>query len=622
MGDVVGKTGGQIIAVDAGYVQGMQHILAHEIGHGYGLRGEYYSPIEDPPGWRAEDHYPLDISGCPDPLTQCRNYPARNRNQGLVQGRYVSIGSFDVEAKRPAGWGSTNRSCESHPERCNLAIDHATQVSNHANQSQVLHWDGWADAVLAVNDRRIGFMGSATYGDGFAWITDDDYEVLADHFIISGPSKPAPSTALVPTSGDLLQLWMGTVITATDQVIPFAWRIIETEIIPDSLQGTQYSLALLDAGSEVLASYGFDLDFSVGDSVLFAPALPFPTGVTEVRISKGAQLLYSRVLSASPPEVTILTPLGGETPAESLTVSWSVSDTDGDDIVADVFLSLNGGASWSLFAAEYPETTLTLAMSDLPGTSQAKIRISVTDGMRVTSADSPGTFTIGAKTPIAFVLTPGDSTEVLQSDMIQLTGDATDPEDGMLPDSLLVWTDPVAGALGIGRHLSVSAGSPGMRTIILTTNDFESNTARDTCRVTVLADVDGDGMSDAWEVMYPGLDPTVFDGQLDLDHDRLSNRDEYRIGTDPTDMDTDGDGAQDGLEVEQSTDPLDPSETPVGVTEVPPRPVLSLMAYPNPFRGYARIRYVIPLSSTASVDVFDIRGSPACVFGSRPAFTR
>lgn len=44
--------------------------------------------------------------------------------------------------------------------------------------------------------------------------------------------------------------------------------------------------------------------------------------------------------------------------------------------------------------------------------------------------------------------------------------------------------------------------------------------------------------------------------QQDLDHDGLTNQQEANIGTDPLDSDTDGDGVNDGTEIEQRRHPL------------------------------------------------------------------
>jgi len=58
-------------------------------------------------------------------------------------------------------------------------------------------------------------------------------------------------------------------------------------------------------------------------------------------------------------------------------------------------------------------------------------------------------------------------------------------------------------------------------------------------------DSDDDGLPDSWEELY-GLnisDPE--DASEDIDNDKLSNLQEYKLGTDPTNYDTDGDGYSD-----------------------------------------------------------------------------
>ena len=85
------------------------------------------------------------------------------------------------------------------------------------------------------------------------------------------------------------------------------------------------------------------------------------------------------------------------------------------------------------------------------------------------------------------------------------------------------------------------------------------------------ADTDGDGSADADE-LRDGTDPLLDNRPgasrpegLDSDGDLLTDEDELNVfGTDPNEMDTDGDNAADGYEVSSGTDPFDPRSTPQG----------------------------------------------------------
>ena len=80
-----------------------------------------------------------------------------------------------------------------------------------------------------------------------------------------------------------------------------------------------------------------------------------------------------------------------------------------------------------------------------------------------------------------------------------------------------------------------------------------------------LADTEGDGMPDGWELTY-SLNPLLDDGAPDADGDTLSNVQEYGLGTNPQSADSDADGLNDADEVNlHGTDPTDPDSDQDGM---------------------------------------------------------
>ena len=92
-------------------------------------------------------------------------------------------------------------------------------------------------------------------------------------------------------------------------------------------------------------------------------------------------------------------------------------------------------------------------------------------------------------------------------------------------------------------------------------------------------DSDGDGMSDGWETAN-GLDPqsaTGDDGASgDVDLDGLCNFDEFQLGCDPNDVDSDGDGVSDCQEICNGSNPADGSDKGIPSADFPNRGLTSV----------------------------------------------
>jgi subtilisin family serine protease/uncharacterized protein YfaP (DUF2135 family) len=93
----------------------------------------------------------------------------------------------------------------------------------------------------------------------------------------------------------------------------------------------------------------------------------------------------------------------------------------------------------------------------------------------------------------------------------------------------------------------------GMYEVLLEVTDRAGNSDEDVLWVKIIPpdDLDEDGIPDEWEIENFGS--TAFDPEDDPDLDYLDNYEEYLVGTDPNDADTDGDGLKDGLD----DDPLE-----------------------------------------------------------------
>ena len=66
-------------------------------------------------------------------------------------------------------------------------------------------------------------------------------------------------------------------------------------------------------------------------------------------------------------------------------------------------------------------------------------------------------------------------------------------------------------------------------------------------------DDDGDGLEDAWEYKYFGT--ISYDGDGDFDSDGVSNADEFALGTNPAETDSDGDALSDKYEIDNALAP-------------------------------------------------------------------
>ncbi|ARN73224.1 S8 family serine peptidase [Oceanicoccus sagamiensis] len=134
--------------------------------------------------------------------------------------------------------------------------------------------------------------------------------------------------------------------------------------------------------------------------------------------------------------------------------------------------------------------------------------------------------------PLASIDAPTTGADFLQATDIGFVGSATDAEDNNAElTASLIWSSNIDGAFGVGSPLT-AALSVGSHTITLSVVDSEGAIPVNppTIQLTVLADVEANGMADIWEAFYGVSDPLA-----DPDGDGVNNLAEYQQGTNPLD---------------------------------------------------------------------------------------
>jgi hypothetical protein len=199
----------------------------------------------------------------------------------------------------------------------------------------------------------------------------------------------------------------------------------------------------------------------------------------------------------------------------------------------------------------------------IPAGTQARLRLTASDGFNTSQAIS-NAFTLTARAPFAFILSPADGATFPEGAVVGLEGGSM-TSNGANTGGFTWSYDHQGASIGYTKDLTTTLNEVGVHTLSLQVISNGQSDSSD-ITVTVLPDYDHDGMPNAWELAHHlnPLDPT--DAFTDADGDGLSNLREYQLGTGPRNTDTDGDSAGDGAEVTAGTDPLRADQTlPAGL---------------------------------------------------------
>jgi len=211
------------------------------------------------------------------------------------------------------------------------------------------------------------------------------------------------------------------------------------------------------------------LGIPLHDTGYFVEIVPYDVDTQRVVIARNGNVLDTFEVSPNSPTVTLLTPNNGGVVQDLVIVDWNAADVDGDPLTASILYSPDAGQSWTTVAVQVPASPFTVDLREMPGSQNARLRVSVTDGFYSASDDSDESFTLVDQGPAVAILT-ADGSIFQPGANVMLSGIAVDATDGMLSD-MIRWYSDMSGFLGIGAFIDAGVLPEGPHVIRAEVND-------------------------------------------------------------------------------------------------------------------------------------------------------
>jgi len=328
----------------------------------------------------------------------------------------------------------------------------------------------------------------------YEWVSNFTYNGIYSRMIAEKPVLKSQIQAYKAQGVEYLALF-GQIVTSTNTVtLSTFYRVPDAfDVFGRDINGP-YHIKLLGASDAVLADYNFSPRGSpeTDDPVMaLSEYVPWITGTQKIVIASATQALVTRTVSAHVPTITLIAPTGGITlTGSTVNASWTASDADNDPLTFSIDYSRDGGVTWTPLSSQITTTAATLNLDLLPGSTQGKFRVWVSDGVNTAFAETTGTFSVSNKSPQITSVSPVSGTTYVVSQTISFAATTFDPEDGPLPDDHIQWSSSIDGALGTGALLQLDTLSIGTHIITVTATDNQSAQTTQTFTVVVGPEVE------------------------------------------------------------------------------------------------------------------------------------
>lgn len=243
---------------------------------------------------------------------------------------------------------------------------------------------------------------------------------------------------------------------------------------PDQIGSFNYRVEISGGGATLLSLPLISRD-SDAEGILprFFEVLPYPEGAEQIDLLRDGVVIGTKPVSPSQPQVTVLTPNGGEEVGESLEITWEASDADDDELSYTVLYSADGGDTYQPIVVGYPTNSLVVTdLDDLTGSEEGVVKVVASDGVNTGSDTSDGVFSVPGGPPTAIILGPENGGTYPLGGKVPFHGVASDREDGTFSDTL-TWSSDLDGMLGAGPRFTIADLTPGVHEITLQASDSD-----------------------------------------------------------------------------------------------------------------------------------------------------
>lgn len=326
----------------------------------------------------------------------------------------------------------------------------------------------------------MSYCGAQDSSSHWRWPSKQTYDVLTDSLMDPDYSGPGRTRAARTADYILIRGQLNASSSRGVRFLPIASGTFE----PVAASGSgSWSIRLLDRAGKLLATRAFDMRESHGDaarpdgeepSEVLSFTVPFPSALAprigRVQLLEGQRVVATQRATSAAPQVTISSPkLGAQLNGDTVTITWSATDTDSRQLTSSVFYRTDATSHWSPVAVDVPAMSVTVPRKALEASTTGEFMVVATDGLRFTGATT-GPVTVANNVPL-LELPSADGVLGADQNLI-LEALAWDAEDGVL-DQQITWTSSLDGRLGTGRVLDLRASdlTEGVHTITVVATD-------------------------------------------------------------------------------------------------------------------------------------------------------